>query len=246
MKTIVLVSNNRPDYLRGMLGSLRDNDCTGWGVVAYLEPPGEECKALIKSSFPRAEIITNAYRMGLPLNALQAWHTTFKKGAEAVLYLEEDIILAKDALRVVDWCLGVEKTRPNCMGVTLYNDSSHPGREDQVARVRRFRAFAMATTARRWLNDWQRNFLVDERGWDFGINGMLGARGEGFMLAPVAARANHTGRSGQHCLPEYHDRWFSWVKLSQVRPERYRLKEGPVENRDYLQPDPENPFHDGV
>ena len=60
-------------------------------------------------------------------------------------------------------------------------------------------------------------------GWDWSIYALLANRKDLFSVQPALARATHTGKTGTHATPEFHDKAFLDIEICQQAVGSYRL-----------------------
>lgn len=193
---MTMTAFKRPDYLKTVLSSLSQNTGLEDYVLNFgIEPGNNEvidtCKGV---SFMATDVVVNARRLGVRDNPYELLRRTFEGGADGVLYLEDDVVLSKDAVRLATWYLNhPRKNEFLCMN--LYNhDSSFDADPSATFAGNKFSALGFAITKEQWANHFGPGWKKDPRGWDFSITGLIssGLR----VLQPRISRSHHIGREG--------------------------------------------------
>lgn len=228
MRTITITTNDRPDNLRTMLASLVQNDLTGYEIFARCEPGTPQCVALLREYLPAAHIAVNERKLGVRNNPFQVLVDAFLVGSQFNLYLEDDLVLAPDAVAVANWYY--EQQLPNALCLNLLNYGSCG--DDHTAMLRReeaFNALGLGVTRQSWEAHFRPQWFVDDpedrsTGWDWSLHRYLRRRGELYTVQPALSRSNHTGRYGTYCRPAFHDRTFGNLPVASLPgPHSYRL-----------------------
>jgi len=224
---VTVVAYNRPSYLRRSLAAL--GKCKGiekYTVLIFVEPEVPEVAEVARSFASRGlanhcAVHVNPVNMGFPHNLRQALEVGFTRSDFSIL-VEDDIILAPDALLFFEWARDVYRHDQDVFTVSAYSDIGHnpegalslgPSERHLTARRSHFtpwgwgtwfdRFEAMASTYSGW--DAAMNFKVKQvkQGTDpasFG-HGLRGNRSEVF---PLASRSNNIGFSDG-----IHAKWYS-------------------------------------
>lgn len=162
-KLITMTAYRRPEYTGQVLDALaRCEGVEDWRLAAFIEPgPQEVMDAFLKFSACPVEIHHNVKRLGLNRNAYQAlWHA---RDYDAVLHLEDDTLLAPDALTYYDWALQHFADAKNIFTVAGYNkvDTAPPRSSWHEVDYRKwFTCWAWAT--------WRNRLCEMIGGWSFG------------------------------------------------------------------------------
>jgi hypothetical protein len=223
MKTITLVAYNRLEYLIQMIGSLKVNRLDGYTLFIGVEPDDrsvvEYCRAL---DFMAINLVVNQERLGVAWNPLATISRAFEAGSEFNVALEDDIVLAPDALELASWFLALPENNYFSLGLFNYRSSLEVPAE--IEESDHFTPLGWCVTARVWNELIKPNWMADPRGWDFSINKILEDNKQFKILQPKLARANHIGREGgEHCAPGFHDAVFSQLPISDAAHRDYRL-----------------------
>ena len=234
-RTITITGWQRPQLFRELLKSLAVNDLQGWEVFVQLEPSEfvEEYRAAAAENLRAVPVsfVVNRERLGIRRNPYRLLERAFDEGADLVLYLEEDLLLAQDATALALWF--AKNHRPEWMCLSLLSggcgskgfisDRNYP---NILFAGKNFNSLGFAVRREEWdrhfrpawFADWP---LYDFRGaitggWDWSVYRQLLSTLDLFSLQPAAARATHTGRAGVNVRPEWHDSAFKDLELAEA------------------------------
>lgn len=128
-KIITMCHYARPEYSRRALEALAK--CDGieeYRVLAHVDRcPDSDILALVgqvlaSAAIPNLWITTYPSRVGVNVNTAWALAHAFEDGgAEFVIHVEDDILLAPDALRFFEHCAVAYRDDPAVFSVTAYN-----------------------------------------------------------------------------------------------------------------------------
>ncbi len=232
-RAITITGWQRPELFRALLKSLAANDLRGWDIFVQLEPSDslDEFRAAAAESLCEVplSITVNAQRLGIRENPYSLLSRVFDDGADLVLYLEEDLLLAPDATALARWY--AENHRPEWMCLSLLSggcgskgfisDRNHP---EILFTGKSFNSLGFAVLRDEWERYLRSAWLADEpvynhhgqaaRGWDWSVYLRLITTPGLYTLQPATARATHTGRYGTYCKPEFHDAAFTGLDLA--------------------------------
>jgi hypothetical protein len=127
---VTLVAYNRPEYFRQVLAAL--GKCRGvekYTVMMFLEPVSDEVVAVAKEFEARGAakkvvVHVNPVKFGFPHNLRQAVEVGFTQ-ADYVILVEDDIVLAPDALEYFEWARDAYQNDPEVFTVSAYGDIGH-------------------------------------------------------------------------------------------------------------------------
>jgi hypothetical protein len=236
-RTITLTVCDRPHYLRRMLESLRQNRCDGWRLVIGLEPVSAECAEICREiSFLPTLVIANRDRLGVRLNPFNVLDYVFYKGSALNVYLEDDLVLAPDALELAAWYgqsleddrLGGRRT----LCLRLHSPSRGGEPAQAVAFERSFVPLGFVLTREQWTRYFRPAWFEDGHdlapsvGWDFSVQARLRRDPDLHVAAPVLGRSNHIGAVGTHMSPAENERAYGAVVLAGAPPPNasYRIE----------------------
>jgi GT2 family glycosyltransferase len=125
---ICMPAYNRPHYLREVLTALGKCECLDqFVVVASVEPGQPETVQVFKEAFERFPnkglhtVSVNDTQLGCNGNVLHAMEHGFAlTEAPWAMCLEDDVVLARDALRWMIWANRVFGNQPDCFSVCAY------------------------------------------------------------------------------------------------------------------------------
>lgn len=203
---MAMTVNNRPGYLQEVLTSLSNNRFLDSFTLHFgLEPGNKEvARVCEKTDFISKQLHVNRHHLGDLENPYQLLTRTFEMGYEAVLYLEDDVVLAPDAVDLALWYLKQTALVAQTSCLCLYNTGSGEGGD--AARVvvsppPAFSSLGFVITKAQW-QVMQPLWHKDGRGWDWGI--CFGGRVP--IAQPCVSRSHHIGRQGgTHYVAHEHD-----------------------------------------
>lgn len=201
---------NRPEYTRRALEGL--SRCDGVGkylILPFVDPvngesPNEEVWELVRGvEFARCEPHLNESRLNTAANTHKALGRGFHE-ADFVVHVEDDIVLARDALAYFEWCRGQYQGDKDVFAVTGYSKSKPGHQRYAVRRWKWFTCWGWGMWRDRWeevKDHWSFN---DKVGWAVNLNHSL--RGNRCEIFPELSRAQNIGaEKGMRVpSPEWH------------------------------------------
>lgn len=228
MRTITITAWQRPHYLAQALESLRVANPEGYTLVCGLEPDNGEtvrmCKAI---DWIPTVIHKHPHKRGVRDNPFFLLNDVFgRMGSVFNIYLEEDVIISPDAVRMANWYWDI--TRPNqerWLSLNYFHPGSRTDDPVGVMESKNFNALGMVITKpswERWLKpNWYNDarpktvYGPDHTGWDWCMTAMLAQEARVKTLTPILSRSNHIGRDGGvHASAEFHDETFPHIKIN--------------------------------
>jgi hypothetical protein len=217
MKTITLTVSGRPQYLKPMLVSLKQNDLSGYEYLRInIEPGNPEvvdiCNAI---DFIPTSIYLNPSNFGVRRNPYEALKYVFQDGSDFNVYLEDDILLSHDAFRLADFHRRRFINDRSVIACSFHNYKSQKI-EDQVEFLEEFVAIGFSLTKENWEKYfkpyWFDDAIAEEQkiggiGWDWSIRAVI-KKFDLRVLTPVYSRSTHIGEYGYHCRPSDQKRLF--------------------------------------
>lgn len=209
MFTISMPVYRRPEYLRKSLDSIRSNkDHVDWTLVISVENGAiPEVMAMVDGiSFMDKRIFHCPTKMGLDNNTNRAFNLAWKQGSDANLYLEDDIVLSKDALLLCSSFFNRGRSRgyqtqEELLGLGqefVCKDETRPKAIKTQPRVVGllgngfFCAFHM--------QDFFNRHWFDGRTWDLNLHCALQEEGKHIDIwRPLIPRSTQIGFHGEHC-----------------------------------------------
>lgn len=224
-KTITISLYNRLDYTRQVFDHL--NRCTGirgYEVIVHVDhsPLQDQIAEYLSTSLP-ANINHIPYFSSKNLGCNKAIHKCLSLGfdnSDYVIHVEDDILLAKDALTYFEWANKRFKNDKTVFTIDGYNNEGiyQPQWLWDVCKATSFKPWGWATWKDRWFEiaaQWQ--FGYDARykqgecifkggGWDVCMKQLL--RGDRCRVYPKIARTKNIGALGGVHTPsaEWHKR----------------------------------------
>lgn len=225
VRTLTMTLFNRPQYLRKVLAAL--SQCVGverYHIIFCIEPGCPEVEALARGvRFAATRIVVNPEVLSCPVNVFQALSLAFLD-TDYNIHLEDDLLLAKDALLFFEYCRERYAGDPRVLSVTAYNHQPSPSSHwHRLAFRPWYTPWAWATWRDRFegLKD-QWDFSYQHGNWDHNINSRL--RGERMEVYPILARAQNIGLEGVHVpsaewgrVFHYNEHWAGKVKAPACR-----------------------------
>lgn len=193
---MAMTAFNRPGYMREVLYTLANNS----GLEDYtlhfgLEPVNQEVIATAKSAqFMPTVVVVNSHSLGVTENPYTMLKRVFETtDVPGVLYLEEDVILAPDAVRLATWYFE-HPERNNYLCLNLYNpDSQADADPTSLIASDKFNALAAGITREQWEKHFKDGWHKNPAGWDWSLIDIAKAV---FVLTPAISRSHHIGREG--------------------------------------------------
>ncbi|MEW6632393.1 MAG: hypothetical protein AB1440_16115 [Pseudomonadota bacterium] len=255
---IAILSFDRPDYLRRVLYSLRpqigEQDRVvlfqdgGWNRWSERGKGSAEliarCISLFRKSVPWGEVVESPENLGIALNYERAERHMFESlAAERALFLEDDLVLSPNYLRVIRQLLDIADQDRRIAYVAAYGDL-WASRQSQRRRahdlIPMHENWGAALTRQAWLAErpFRKRYLelvgdcdysrrdhetikafYAERGWDNAITSQDAARWiacaerGAVRVTTFACHARYIGKRGEHSTP----RLFKASKFDRTR-----------------------------
>jgi hypothetical protein len=245
MKAIAIPAYRRPDYLEQNLAALVAAKPDGYKVFVSLDKYMQPRHPLKRQQEPEMGRVLARYadkldltvqqhteRKGIDAGTHSAPALAFSKGAEFVVYVEEDGVVATDALRLSEWYVSRDVPE-NELCLRLSNVQSDPSKPDDIMYTPKphFGPFCWVATRFQWESYfnkfWFDNSFVAETGkagWDYNV--FWAASELGLRVAyPLLSRAKNIGREkGEHTTIEHWDAVYGKQgELAQVSSAEYRI-----------------------
>lgn len=203
-KIITMTAFNRPKYLEAVLDALKVCDCIeGYTILARVEPGNQEVIDLLNSiDFCEKVVTVNSQVLGNCMNTLAALDDGFDK-SDFVVHVEDDIVLAKDALGLFEACRTRYEQNPHVFSITAYNADVNSQEEKKLSVRQWFHPWGWAT----WIN---RHEAIrkqwDKKSWDTHVN--LRLRNGRYEIFPMVSRAQNIGVEGGIHANWYPNTWY--------------------------------------
>ena len=214
MKTITIVPYNRPHYLRKVLESIRSNDTSGWHLHIGVEPENDEVIAVCQNvNFMPVSVTINDRILGVHCNNFNAYNHVFDNGSDFNVALEDDTVLAPDALDLANWFYTGYAASDYAL-MKLCPISKTLDRPLDVTECTDFAPWGWCVTRDKYTRHIKPNWTCDTRGWDFSVWSTM-CKYRLKALTPLVARSTTIGRlGGANYTPELFDEHFSGVVAS--------------------------------
>ena len=222
---------NRSVYTMQTIDAL--SKCDGiekYLILPFIDPIGEDhcfnpdvCGFVEAISFAECQSTLNLTRLNTAANT----HKVLSKGfqeADFVIHIEDDIVLARDALAYFEWAREKYRDDKEVFAVTGWHKAELGYRQYAVRRKPYFTCWGWATWRDRWeeiKNNWSYD---DTKGWAVHLNHK--ARGDRVEIYPEFGRAQNIGvEKGMRVPdPEWHreHQWLEeWAGNYDIPPGEY-------------------------
>ena len=137
MKAVCICTSNRPEVLRRCLASLSKNKTEGWTLIVSRDMDSPSVLAEIeKVKFMPVTHWLNPARLGPDLNTFTVCSVSMEGfGADAQLYLDDDMMLSPDALDLCNWFLSRKDLQDpsRSAGLCICTKDNNPTRANSIA-----------------------------------------------------------------------------------------------------------------
>lgn len=203
---MAMTAFRRPGYFREVLFTLANNTGLEDYVLHFgLEPVTPEVLEVARSvQFMPTVLTINSHSLGVTENPYELLKRVFETtDVPAVLYLEDDVILAPDAVRLATWYFQ-HPERNNYLCLNLYNENSQADADPTtLVASNKFKALAVGITREQWEKYFKDGWHKDPQGWDWS---MIAIAKEVPVLTPCISRSHHIGREhGMYYDASKHD-----------------------------------------
>jgi glycosyltransferase involved in cell wall biosynthesis len=233
-KAIVLTAYNRPEYLSETLESWNQvRGLEDWDFFVFVDPSDRQWEVVQTLGVldVTKSIQINPERYGVLLNPWVAFETTFGRGYDFVLRIEDDIVVSDDILEYFNWA--IEEFRDNPKVALVQAMSDGVGSESGVEFESGFSPWNWGTWRDRWFTligpSWDRDYSTfndrpgNQAGWDWNLNTRLLPQWGMVVAQPKESRTQHIGVQGTHATPEL---FHQAPGFKPERPSvRYRIEE---------------------
>ncbi len=233
-KAIAITAFKRPQYFEEMLQSLIKNDLTDWRVYIQLEPSShherflEIAERLLKPY--NYSITVNTTRLGVKYNPYHMLENVFNSGAMCCIYLEEDLIVSPDLIKLANWYLAQDLRDVLVLnllsgGCCSAGFISNPNEPNKLFKAKTFNSLGLVIIEQQWQQHFKVNWLRTPKhaltknglrfdGWDLAIFDYLLASENLYVLQPIFARASHIGKdNATHTTPEFQKHAFESLEI---------------------------------
>lgn len=222
MKTVTLPVYNRPDRLREMLEALKANRTDGYTLFVAAEPGCPEVVDIVKKiDFMPVVLRVNKRRLGLQANIPLAMRWAMSEGSQFNVYLEDDVILSRDAFDLVEWFRKFDvNAEYACLSLMTFGGNLF--RPNMVSETQDIQSWGLCFSVESW-HKWIAHGLGFRwpivpgvqwsEGWDFWLGFYLMMHGVK-ALRPAVSRAKHVGYTDGVHLHETEGLWESYEQVA--------------------------------
>jgi len=189
---VVLFAYNRPKYLRKAIASHRFLECLDYYCFIDYSPIQSEISKIVEKHY---KVILRDERYGLNRNITEGITKVFGD-YDAIIVIEDDLVLSKDAFYYLFNQLILLEEDKNCGSVSLQKGSGYE-------EGNRFLGWAT------WKDRWKRHEFIEEQGsqgiqfWQFHRKNNL------YCRCSEKKRVKHIGMTGEHF------KWYSRLGVRQ-------------------------------
>jgi len=149
---ILMTCHNRVSKTLACLSSIYSNDLSQHGISIFLVDDGstDGTNKQVSARFPNVKMVTSSGDLYWSRGMNLAWRTALKEGFDAYLWLNDDVVLASNAIEkltgtllwhrdnmdddcIVAGCLADPQTGEYTYGVAMRSSTWHPGRWSMVS-----------------------------------------------------------------------------------------------------------------
>lgn len=233
----------RPSLFKDMIASLRACDLDGWQIHIAAEPgPHQSDLAEICNSDLAGadfELTINENILGIRENPRAVINRAFEGGSSLTVYLEEDFVVAPDALELALWYRRNHKPHWACLNLLAgtcgsAGNLSDPSDPTAVFETRCFNSIGVGFARADWgrLEQYwvkpttlRRGGMADIgfSGWDWSILKGILMNADWRVVAPLTGRCNHKGTNGVNCDPAFQRAAFDRLTVATRNADDARL-----------------------
>ncbi len=204
MKTISIPVYNRPETLKALIDSFiaTGTDLTDYRFVFSVDPSDRTNEVVNIANDPRIRsyiemIDINPVKLGVVGNTYKAISMAMALEPEWNLYLDDDMVVAKDALSLLEWSF--ENVKLNFAAVCLCNIENEGNDLCRVKTHKGFMGWAFAMTPIQF-TAYAKNVWFNPPMWDWSVGKYVEGIGVPFIF-PAVSRARHGSSHGVHLTP---------------------------------------------
>ena len=205
-KTISLACYNRPQYLKRVLSSLRNQiaDLSDYELVVSCDNGRDKktievIKMVHDVDFIKTKIIVNNKKLGINRNTFYAINEAYKI-ADYNLYLEDDIVLSPDALNLFDWY--TKQSLDNIATLFLCNLWSKGRSLSGIHKTRSMCAWGFVVSKYQFEKYIEPAWFPKVGCWDNSVARYIRTFEGVYNLYPEISRSTNIGRSGSNMTDE--------------------------------------------
>ena len=220
---LLLTVFDRVDLLGPVLEHWRRvPELADWHLRVAVEPsPAREAVLEALRALPDADVVVNEARLGVAENPYRHLGALFGAGYDFVARTEDDLLVADDVLRLLEWSAGTFAREEGIGCVCAFSREPAGADPSVLRRTAAFTPWLWGTWRDRWDGvigpTWDRDYSTwndspgFESGWDWNLNTrVLPAHGL-TTIAPLASRVQNIGVVGQHGTADQHETAASFL-----------------------------------
>jgi hypothetical protein len=222
MKTITVLTYNRPDYLKLTLEAL--SRCRGLlqyeVFVSVDDAPKQERTVLLAKAFgcvfePKHYHVQElSERLGINQHPYWAYNSAFGNGSDFNVVFEDDVVPAPDALELCDWYYEhPERDRYACLCMHSHS-RIQDDRPLSMYEEMSFDPWGWAFTRQAWETIFKPNWTSHPNGWDWSVHFTIKKNGLKVLRPPLSRTTNIGREQGTNMPPEYWDKWLDGLVAS--------------------------------
>lgn len=230
MKTITFPVGYRLNYLKEFLDCLSKQDLEGYDIFCSAEacPP---CIDLLKNCGLKINILLKQGSQGVKshsgarANMFNVLNAAFEAGSDFNIHLEDDFLLAPDAINLANWYYNKYNTAPlTYMSYGMFGFGPRGEDYSALEEVPFFEGLGWCAFKENWMacykNSWFDDTLAikyfNAYGWDWAVQAFFREYGCK-ALRPLINRTQHNGRvGGTCCTVEHHDKHYTPLKWNKT------------------------------
>lgn len=228
-KTITIAAYNRPRLLQGLLDSLSSqvSDLADYELLLCVDGGGSRHSEVVEVAksvdFMDSIVLCQRGNVGINENTYSAMDFVFSQlDSDWNLYLEDDLVLAPDALSLVEHFLDLDKHLHQAASYCLCNLRPKSSNPNRIRISRRFCSWGFLMKRKRWEQCAKPVWLRGHTMWDNRVaESIRGLPGSLFNVFPDVSRSKNVGVNGVHCTPEKH-KLLTRRLVFQGQPAAYR------------------------
>lgn len=205
-KTISIAAYNRPAHLRRLINSLQRQTVSldEYFLAITIDAGGDKfeevCRVANSINFMDYAVIRQVENVGINQNTFDSINIVFEgMSSKYNLYLEDDLILAPDALSLVDWYIDLEPDLPAVAALCLCNLRSSSHHPAKLIRLRRFNGWGFVMSYPHWREVAHPVWLSGKSMWDNRVANHLRSQKAGYSnIFPEVSRSKTIGIGGVH------------------------------------------------
>jgi len=213
MNAICMTAYNRPEYLRQTLAALKACPELPQFEVFVSVDPSDKSYLIYKELCHPDHVHTNTTRRGSSDNVRWVIEWAWCRGADFMLYLDDDCVVSPDALRLALW---FKDKAQDFACLELFSRNREPAGPDAIEQHPTFNALGWACSVKDYDGLLHRAWHDKEQPlYDLAMHKVMTDAGA-LALRPRLSRSKHIGRlNGTNNTPEYFDQHWTGYNFSE-------------------------------